>query len=549
MLPRRILSLWFPRLSAERILRQEPALADMPLVIVATAANAQSLSSLSMPATALGLQRGMGLSDARALCPDIITRPEEPLRDAAFLTALRRWAGKFSPWVAEEGGEALLIDISGCAHLFGGEEGLAATIEDDCRALRLSYRIGIADTAGAAWAVARFAGQSVLVDRSGDAIDQEARATRSRASKKRKWDRIAIQVDTGATPRIIPPGQTRQVLGPLPVAALRMDADAVNTLTRLGLHTIADVAALPRGALARRIGLDALKRMDQALGSEPEPISPARPEVRFALRLSLPDPIGLVDDVTAAFERLMEPLCTRLKRANQGARRLRLTVFRADGTRQTEELGLARPSWDADRIRPLIHLKLKDIDAGYGIDVVRLEAYQTEPLTPVQHKGHVEAAAEAKARLAPGGAAEFDALLSRLGARVGLEAMTRLSPAESHLPEKTANITAAAFSPPVAEWPAPRGIRPIIMFRPEMISADDQGTPPKHFRWRRRSFEATDIAGPERLTPEWWLDDPDWRTGPRDYWRVTTRSGERLWLFESHGAEISGGWFIHGDFG
>jgi len=549
MLQRRILSLWFPRMAAERVLRLEPALAEGPLVVVATYANAQSLSSLSGAASALGLRRGMGLSDARALCPDIVTRSAEPLRDAAFLTALRRWAGKFSPWVASEGEDALFIDISGCAHLFGGEEGVAATIEEECLALRLSHQIGIADTAGAAWAVARFAGQSAMAARAGDAIDQEARATRSRAAKKRKWERVAIPVDTAATPRIVPPGQTRRRLGPLPVAALRMNADAVATLTRLGLNTIADVAALPRGALARRIGLDALKRMDQALGAEPEPISPARPEIRFALRLSLPDPIGLEDDVAAAFERLTEPLCVRLKQAGQGARRIRLSVFRADGTCQHLELGLARPSWEAERLRPLIRLKLKDIDAGYGIDVVRLEACQAEPLNPSQHKGHVEAATEAKGRRAAGGSAEFDALLSRLGARVGLEAMTRLAPAESHLPEKAATVMAAAFAGAMDGWPAPRTPRPMIMFRPEPVTGTAEGTPPRQFRWRRRVFEAVDMRGPERITPEWWLDDPDWRSGPRDYWQVVTRTGDCLWLFEAHGKEISGGWFIHGDFG
>lgn len=549
MLQRRILSLWFPRMAAERVLRREPALMGPPFAVVAEHANAQSLSSLSVAASQAGLQRNMGLSDARALCPDIITRPAEPLRDADFLQALQRWAGKFSPWVAQEGAEALFLDISGCAHLFGGEEGLAQVIEDECRDLRLSHRIGIADTAGAAWAVARYAGQSALAARAGDAIDQEARATRSRAAKKRKWDRVAISIDAGTTPRIVKPGQTRRTLAPLPVAALRMDADAVATLTRLGLHTISDVASLPRGALARRIGVDALKRMDQALGAEPEPISPARPEIRFALRLSLPDPIGLEDDVMAAFERLLEPLCARLTAAGRGVRRLRLTACRADGSYQGLELGLARPSRDAARIRPLMHLKIKEIDAGYGIDVVRLEAVQAEPLGPSQHKGHVEAASEAEGRRSPAGSAEFDALLSRLGARVGLEAMTRLCPAESHVPEKAATVMAAAFATPALDWPTSRAPRPLVMFRPEQVSATEHGAPPARFRWRRRVFEAIRALGPERIAPEWWFDDPDWRSGPRDYWEVITRTGERLWLFEAHGGEISSGWFMHGEFG
>ena len=179
MKPRRILSLWFPRLAAERLVRQEPALADLPLAVVSRQGNADHLASLSLAASEAGLRRGMGLADARAMCPGLVTRAENPHAQNAFLTALRRWAGRFSPWVAAEGAEALLVDITGCAHLFGGEEGMAAELEADCANFQLTHRIGIADTPGAAWAVARYAGQGGAAAHSGDATDKHYRTCRA----------------------------------------------------------------------------------------------------------------------------------------------------------------------------------------------------------------------------------------------------------------------------------------------------------------------------------------------------------------------------------
>ena len=187
---RRILSLWFPRLAAERCLRLDRGLPAGPFAVAGEERNAQVLVSLSAEAEAAGLVRGQPLRDARAMCPELQTRLANPRLDAAFLTALRRWAGKFSPWVAEEPPEALVIDLTGCAHLFGGEAALMQTVTQDCADLGLTVRAGIADTVGAAWALARFAGAGQGDGgRTGDDIMQEARATRSRAARRRHWER------------------------------------------------------------------------------------------------------------------------------------------------------------------------------------------------------------------------------------------------------------------------------------------------------------------------------------------------------------------------
>ncbi len=557
MAARRILSLWFPRLAAERVLRLRRDALPAPLAVVADQNGAQVLMSLSAEAAAAGLAVGQALRDATAICPALVTVPADPLGEARFLTTLRRWAGRFSPWVAEETPAGLMIDLSGAAHLHGGEAGVLARVAEDCEALGLTVRAGIADTPGAAWGLARYARAGVAPLRSGDAIDQEARATRSRAaklgSKRRGWERgggpprpVAARGAEMAT--IAPPGRLVEALADLPLAALRLEPDTVDRLMRLGLRRVGDLMGMPRAALARRFGASTLRRLDQALGMEPEPVSPARPPLHFAVRLTLPDPIGLRSDVEAALDRLLPPLCAKLRAKGRGARRVALQAFRADGGVAAVEVGLARAADSPDRIRPLLHHKLDQIDAGFGIDCLRLEALATEAMTALQHRGQIEATAGALAEKRPDAHA-LDDLIGRLGARLGSEAVTRLHPAESHVPAKAAKVLMAAWS--VAHdgpWPAAPGPRPLVMFRPEPVEAPETPEPPARFRWRRRDFALRMAVGPERLQPEWWLEDPDWRGGMRDYWRVEAEGGERLWLFWGQGGAVTDRWYCEGVF-
>jgi len=547
---RRILSLWFPRLAAERVLRNERGTQDAPLAIVAERSNVQTLVSLSAEAQAEGLTLGQPLRDAQAMCPHLATRLSNPVAEAAFLSSLRRWAGKFSPWVAEEPPASLVIDLTGCTHLFGGEEALLDRIAAECIDLDLTVRAGIADTLGAAWALARYGGQAAPHARSGDAIDQEAWATRSRAARRRHWQgggpTPLARTAQGDTFRIARPGQTRTALAPLPVAALRLTEEAVATLTRLGIRRVEDLSGQPRAGLARRFGQHLVQRLDQAMGVEPEPISPAKPSSNFAVRLTLPDPIGLEADIVAALDRLLPALEDRLRSKGQGARRVRLECHRVDQAMDLIEVGLARPSSAPDRIRPLLLMKIGGIDAGFGIDRIRIEALETEPVYDRQHRGHLEAAAENTA--GGSGGAELDDLIGKIGARAGLETITRMHPADSHIPEKSAKPLAAAWSDPAEDWPRPAAPRPLLMWRPEPVTAADGPEVPLAFRWRRRDLRTVAAAGPERIAPEWWLDDPDWRSGIRDYWRVTADTGEALWLYFAHGGTMSGGWFCQGSF-
>lgn len=587
---RRIVSVALPWLAAEHRLRAEgrPGLA-LPFAVVERAGGRLALAGVNRAGAAAGLGTGMGLSDARAICPELLTRPAAPEALAAFLRALCRWAERFSPLVGQDEGPSLALDATGVAHLFGGEAGMLRGIVSGLAERGLTARAALADTKGAAWALAHHG---------------------------------------GAVTTVAPPGQGRQAIGPLPVAALRLAPGTAQALATVGLTTIEPLTRMPRGALARRFGIETMRRLDQALGAEPEPVAPERPLPSFSARLTLPEPVGLVADVTAALEILLERLCRQLETHRMGARRLRLVARRVDGADQRAEIRLARPGRDPMRLRDLFAPKLDEIDAGFGIDALRLAALEVEPLKPAQ-LGRDQRETET-ARLAD--------LVSRLGNRIGFENVVRFLPAESHAPERAQVVAAAAHSEPEPWTTTGRPPRPLTLFPPERLAMFQPGgevdaapeagfpyaarsaashpamrqrehpgarpgqdtaagtevagpassrpaqavsgpglstpppapparrgqeregempagapgrpdRPPAAFAWRGRHLTTARAHGPERLAPEWWLDDPAWRSGLRDYWRVETAEGPRLWLFHTPAAPAGPAWWVQGTFG
>ncbi|MGD9916411.1 MAG: DNA polymerase Y family protein [Paenirhodobacter sp.] len=479
---RRIVCMWFPRLASDRVLRTRPV--EGPFALAQRLGTAETLACLNLAAERAGLHRGMRLADARGFCPDLLTAPARPDLDARFLAGLRRWAGRYCPWVGIEGDDGLVLDVTGATHLLGGEAGMLADMRDRLAQMRIGCHLGVAATRGAAWALAHFGG-------------------------------------------------SESDLAALPVAALRLPAETVTGLQRLGLRRIGDLTGAARAPLARRFGPELLSRLDQALGRCPEPITPKAEPPHFATRMTLPEPIGLVADVMAALERLLAPLCARLKAQEMGARRLALTLRRVDQESREVELRLAAPMRDPARILPLFARGVAEVDAGFGIDQIRLEATQVEPL-PVAQIGAPRSAASPD-RIAD--------LVTRIGTRIGLENIQRFLPADSHIPEQGFLIAPAAHSRPETGWSTPRP-RPIRLFPPEPIMATGS-EPPARFRWRRMSFVTGRATGPERIAPEWWMADEAWRRGLRDYWKIETREGRRLWLFFT---PQNPGWFVQGEF-
>lgn len=485
---RRVVSLWFPRLASDRVLRRCPL--DGPFALTLKQGNTNRLYCLNAQATQRGLYQGMPYSDARAFCPELQTTLADTQHDQRFLQILRRWATRYCPWVGLEGRDGLVLDISGAAHLFGGEDGMLSDMRTRLMRAGLSVQIGVADTRGAAWALAHH--------REG----------------------------------IAPAGDMLIALKTLPVSALRLDEQTSTALRRLGLREIRDLAQAPRAPLSRRFGPDVLMRLDQALGAQPEEITPLTEPPHYGVRMTLPEPIGLLADVMAGTERLLAQLCGKLKAQDMGARILNMTLRRVDQDQQTVELRLARPLRDPGRILPLFERGLSEIDAGFGIDQLRLTATQVDPM-PVHQISHVSTKHKG----------QLEDLITRIGTRIGLENIQRFLPADSHIPERSFIIAPAAYSEPASGWSCPNP-RPLCLFPSEPIAASG-AHPPAHFRWRRMSLATGRAIGPERIAPEWWLEDDNWRSGLRDYWRVETTQGRRLWMYYT---PQNPGWFVQGEF-
>lgn len=434
----------------------------------------------------------MALADARAICPELATRPADLAREAAALASLRRWASRYAPMVATDGADGLMADISGVPHLFGGEADLREDLQARLERAGLHAASAIAGTRGAAHALARHGGG------------------------------------------IVADGGLAEGIGHLPVTALRVDHKTAEALARVGLSRIADLIPLPRAPLARRFGPGLVLRLDQVLGAQAEPVAAEPDAPSFSVRMTLPEPIGLQSDVTAGLERLLERLCARLTATHQGARRVRLELRRVDrGTAQVE-IGLARPMRDPARIAALFAKGIGEIDAGFGIDALRLSAPVIEPLPPEQiGGGHAIRQEDALADL-----------LSSLGNRIGFDRVLRLLPAQSLIPERSFLMAPAAYAAPEAPPLQSGPLRPITLFPPEPATAAS-GHPPASFRWRRMRLTTLRATGPERITPEWCFHDPAWRSGLRDYWRIETREGPRLWLFHTPQAPA---WHVQGEF-
>ena len=480
--------MWFPRLASDRVLRAR--LADGPFAVTLESGGANRVHCLNRDAERRGLRRGMPFADARALCPDLLSREADPAAERRLLLALRRWAVGYCPWVGLEGGDGLVLDVTGAARLRGGEKPMLSDMRAALARARICARVALADTRGAAWALARSGGG------------------------------------------VAAPGRPLEAIGALPVAALRLDAPSVTLLLRLGLRRIADLEAAPRAPLARRFGPDLLNRLDQALGRRPEEISPMAEPPRYAVRMTLPEPIGLRDDVMAAASRLLEHLCAKLKERDAGARELCLTLRRVDGDDRRARLRLARPMRDPKRILPLLERAAAEVDAGFGIDLARLEATRVGPLPPEQ-AGAAAGAAQGR----------IDDLVTRLGSRIGLDGVVRCLPVDSHIPERGFATAPAAETRPRGGWAAPRP-RPLRMFPPEPVGGAG-AAPPARFRWRGMRLSVGRATGPERIAPEWWRDDAGWSAGVRDYWIVETREGRRLWMFRTPQRPA---WHVQGEF-
>jgi protein ImuB len=528
---------WLRRLPTDRIAKRYPPDA---LVIAAPVKGALGLSAVNDAAVALGLRVGMPLADARAMHPKLAVADADERADFALLEAIAEWCDRYTPLVGLDPPDGLTLDISGCAHLFGGEAALAHDLMRRLERQGLQARVAVADTVGGAWGVARFS---------------PALPPPERGRSASETSRVGV----------IPSGDERNVLATLPLAALRLPAETIEALSQVGLKRIGDVLDRPRAPLAARFGAEFVRRLDQALGREDEPITPRLPIPAAITEQRFAEPIALERDVLGTIEKLAAKLCALLERRGEGARLLQAALFRTDGKVFRIEVGLSEPLREAARIRHLFADRLgvigDEVDPGFGYDMLRLAALVTERSEPAQ-TGLAQ----------PDHAAELAHLIDRLGARFGLRRVTRFVAQDTHIPEfavmavgGTVSAHARASGHPVlgSGSPLSRGraaveqdslipTRPIrLLARPEPVEAiaEVPDGPPVRFRWRHVLHEVAHVEGPERIAMEWWRDEAGY-TLMRDYFRVESREGLRVWLFRGWltDAERPTRWFLHGMF-
>jgi protein ImuB len=447
----------------------------------------------------------MTLADARALVPHLTVAPEAPAADMQALRHLADWCTRYTPSCAigsedQCGSAGLWLDITGCAHLFGGEAALIEDLTGRMRRLGLAARAAVADTAGAAWAWARFARMQSAAD------------------------------------AIISPAQQRKAIAALPVTGLRIGADLVASLHSLGLRRIGDLYAFPRASLPVRFGDLLLQRIDQALGDGAEPLSPRPPPVIHRAVLNFAEPISEPAGIAASVELLLRDLCDQLLRRDQGGRRFDLVAYRSDGTIDAQQVGTGTPSRDPAHLARLFAERIEKIAPGFGIDAMALTAAVTETL-PAQ-----QAALAAQ----EGSAIDLTQLFDVLGTRLGHAQVMRLAARASYIPERAVARVAAAAPTAEAAWPdAPRPLR--LFDRPEPIEASAllPDEPPFQFIWRGIVHRVAHAQGPERIAGEWWRD----RGPTRDYYRIEDESGRRFWVYRDnfHDARETR-WFVHGLF-
>jgi protein ImuB len=495
----RVLSIWLPNLAIERWAKSADCAPDAPVVLTIEGAHGPVIHAATKAAADRGARAGARLTDARALDPVLVAIPADPESDSALVRRLAKWAGRWSPLV-EVDGDGLRLDVTGVAHLFGGEEALVHDIERRFARLGLTTRVAIAPTAAAAWALGHY------------------------------------------SPSIC--DQPEAKLAPLHVSALRLDADTVRTLERLGLKTIGALLRVPRLALARRFREmeDVVGALDRALGRKPEPLTaaPADPPPRALARLE--EPVTHAEAAAQALERLIPQLVLELEQRRLGVRKLSLAGYRVDGSVAVASVATAIPSRDPKHLQRLLADKAAALDPEFGFDAFALVADWTEDLGAAQESLVEE----------PGGERELARLVDRLTVKLGPRRVRRPQPQESHIPECASTWIPALSKAEATELPPVR--RPQrLLDRPEAIDviyATPEGMP-RRFVWRRAVHDIKRAEGPERIAPEWWRQPSSARL--RDYYRVEDSDGRRYWIYREgligDGRGGAPAWFVHGLFG
>ena len=498
---RRFMSVWFRHLTTDWLVNRRPELKELPFVFAVRERGRHVITAPSVGAELQGITTGMAAADAKALIPGLEVVEMIPGKEQHLLKAIGEWCIRYTPLVAIDGNDGLILDLSGCAHLWGGEPEYLEEIRFRLGSKGYDVRAAIADTPGTAWAMARF----------------------------------------GRTNLVIDPGGQASALMPLPPAALRLDPVILERLQKLGFSKIESFMSMPRSVLRRRFGPGLMLRLDQALGLETELVSPLQPVTLYEERLPCLEPIRTATGIEIAIQRLLELLCFRLQQQGRGLRSAILKCYRIDGRLVQVTIGTNRASHSISHLFKLFELKICSIEPALGIELFVLEALKVEDITPEQEALWTAEECELEDP-------ELAELLDRIAGKLGPDTIHRYLPQEHYWPERTVKPAGTLQEKPATTWRTDKPRPTRLLPRPQAIevSVPLPDYPPMLFIYDKKTHQVKKADGPERIEREWWLEAGE----HRDYYTVEDQHGARYWLFRSghYSGEREGQWFIHGFF-
>jgi len=496
---KRFVSIWFRYLETDWFTIRQPVLKDQPFVLVAPDHGRMLITAANSLAMTQGIRPGMPLADARAIYPSLKFFDDKPGLSFKLLKAIAEWCIRFTPVTAINLPGGIVLDATGCAHLWGGEESYLKQLKDRLNKFGYDIRVAIADTIGAAWAMTHYSDKQIIL-----------------------------------------PGDQLNSLLPLSPAALRPDADTVQRLHKLGLCQIKDFISMPRSVLQRRFGNDLLKKIDQALGNIEELIQPVQPPAVWLERLPCLEPIITDVGIGIALKKLIDDLCCRLVKEGKGIRNARFRAYRVDRKIETIEIGTLQASHHAAHLFKLFEQKIENIEPALGIDLFTLEGLNIDDVILKQEKIWEASCSLENVKLSE--------LIDRLINKIGPGRIHRYLPDEHHWPERSIRTAASLNEKVDLNWRTDK-LRPVqLLCKPEAIqvTAPIPDYPPMLFRYKNKLHKIKKADGPERIESEWWIEE----TPHRDYYCVEDEEGHRYWLFRS--GHYSGvekyQWFIHGFF-
>jgi protein ImuB len=523
----RIVTIWFPLLTTDWFTLRRPELRGIPFVLAAKDHGRMVITAANAPALEQGIPPGMPVADARALLPSLQVVDDRSGLASTLLQGLAGWCIRFTPIAAVDPPQGLILDVTGCTHLWGGDGPYLQEIVTRLQTAGYTVRAAMADTIGAAWAIARYGRLDSVSVNQGAHVGAGA---------------IMRGAENGCTGAMTITGGAGQgdALFKLPPEALRLEPEIVDRLHRLGLRSIGSFAAMPRTQLRRRFGPGLLQQLDRAFGLETETIQPVQTPTQYQERLACLEPIVTATGIEIALQRLLGTLCDRLRKEEKGLRGAVLNCYRVDGKQQQLSIGTNRATHNPLHLFKLFEPNIATIEPDLGIELFVLEAIKVEDAPPMQ-----ETLWSASTGLDNSGIAE---LLDRITGRFGPDSIQRYLPDERHWPERSIKPAASLQEKPTTPWltDRPRPIHLLASPEPIAVTAPIPDYPPMLFRYKGQLHTITNADGPERIEREWWLDD-----GPhRDYYTVEDEAGQRYWLFRSghYTEEQKPQWFIHGFF-